>query len=561
MVALLGLGAAACGSGGDGGGSRAVKFEVEPNDSPAQAVGLGSGRPGRGSLSAFGDVDFWSAELKQGNVIKVELFGARLDHSAWNAVGNVPRLRLWDRDGATVLLEHDASGNVANNGPWSAGKHDLDIPAWKVPADGKYYLSVQSDSPNTVGGDYVLRVRKLDTGLAPAQETEPKLVSGDNDTPDAAQVIQPSLLQGWRVDGEVDWFELELSQTSIAHLEVIGARNGVSAGDDSYLDPRLALFASDGTTLIQQDSDSLFDDPQLDVLLPAGTYLVRVDEDARSGDGAYFLSYRREALSGLVKEAEPNELSTSATSLAIGKIATGDMSAGDVDHYRINGFAGQLVAVQLWDATNSEVASDDVALTLLASDGTTPLPSGGGGGQQFQTTLLEVTGPFFVRVTSDGSPSPTSYHLRTTLLRQGAFESEVNNQTSQADAMDKSRRAAGVIDPPGDLDLFSFTANKGRLVTVYVYAGTGGAMSNGVPSLSGFGSELLPNLAIRDASGNTLAQSYTFLNANVSTEGVVDALPVAAASFVAPFSGKFFAKVSADDGGGGPNHFYLIEAR
>ncbi len=562
LTCLAGVAVSSC--DGDGGSSspRTVVSELEPNDTAAQARGLGSGRPGRGSLAAPGDVDFWAAKLKQGNLVKVEVYGSRLNQAAWDASGTIPRLKIWDRDGTTVLLEHDLSGLVAGNGPWAYGKHDLDIPLWRVPADGKFFFSVQSDSLGAVGGEYAITVRKVANNLAQTVESEPIQVSGENDTFATAQALDPSLLHGWHVDNEQDWYEITIPGPSIAHLEVVAYRNGVVRGDDSYYDPRLAIFASDGTTLVQADSDSAFADPRLDTALDAGTYFVRVDEDGDAGDGQYFLSYSRESLQSAADEVEPNDATATATPTGYGKLAEGELAvATDVDLFRFPGFAGQMVALQLWDESNSNLADDDVSVTLLASDGVTAVPVGGGGGQQIRTALLQSTGNYFIRVEPDASFASTKYHLRVQLLRQAGFESEVNNTTAQADKSDSKKRAAGAIDPVGDLDIFSFKAGKNRLVTLQIYASAAASSSNGFPALSGFGSDLQPMISIRDASGATLAVSHTVLVNTIGSEGVVEGLPVAAVSFVSPATGMYFAKISADDGTGGSSHSYLIELR
>ncbi len=554
LTALL----CACSDGGGSAGKRTVIQELEPNGSAQQARSLRAGRPGHGSLASIGDVDYWAAKLKQGSLVKLEVFGTRLDQATWDNRDNLPRLRVLDRDGTSVLLEHDFSGQVATAGAWGYGKHDLDVPLWRVPADGTYYISLENDDPALAGGDYAVSVRAVPNELDQAAEVEAAKTSGGNDTFATAEKLKPSLLRGWHVDGEADWYEVDIPQTSIAQFEVVAYRNGVVEGDDAYFDPRLSLFESDGATLVQADSDSLFADPQLATELAAGTYFLRVDEDGGAGDGTYYLRYKRESLQGSVGESESNDDAASADSIGLGQRVKGELASGaDVDYYRFAGKAGQQIALQFWDVTNSNVAVAEIGASLLGSDGLTPLEVDGTGGQQVRSTMLLADGDYYVRV--DGAATP--YRLRVALLRQSGLESEVNNLTSEADPFGSSKRMAGVIDGPGDLDVFSFPSKKDRLVTVQVYASASVAQSGGVPALGGFGSSLQPLISIRDIDGETLAVTSTLNSFNVGTEGVSEAIPVAAVSFIAPAKGMYYAKIQAENGGSGPDHSYLIELR
>src|SRR4029450_6590684 len=104
-----------------------------------------------------GDVDCFAIQLAAGKIVRFELFGTRNDQGGWDGNTNIPRLTVLDTDANAnaKLLEHDYSGNFSDG--WSHGFHDLDMPMFKVPASGIYFVAVTQDNQAVGGGSYIMR--------------------------------------------------------------------------------------------------------------------------------------------------------------------------------------------------------------------------------------------------------------------------------------------------------------------------------------------------------------------------------------------------------------------
>src|SRR5262249_14425359 len=140
--------------------------ETEPNNTTGTATALPIGTPGTGDLATPGDVDVWSFAATAGQIVQIEVFGARRDFAAWHAGNNVARIRVLGPDGTTYLIGHpDLS-------IWFWGTHDLDIPAYKVATTGTHYIELTQHTPARAGGRYVVRVTTRDFGSLQS-ESEP----------------------------------------------------------------------------------------------------------------------------------------------------------------------------------------------------------------------------------------------------------------------------------------------------------------------------------------------------------------------------------------------------
>jgi hypothetical protein len=554
----------ACGGGGGGGGG-GKKFIVEtggPNDSANQAQKIPLHRDCVGSLSTLGDVDYWSVNLSAGSYVQIELLGTRLGQATWFSGDTVPRVTLVEKDGATPLLRHDFIGNVATAGPWGWGKHDLDLPMWRVPSGGEYFLRFECDDPNVAGGLYAFEVRKVSAPGAQL-ETEGTGISGLNDTAATAQPINPGMVHGWHVDDENDFYSFTLAAASRLEVEVFCYRNGVHRNDTSYADLQVNLVDSTGTTVLRSMDDAAFSDPLISQLLPAGSYFLDVTDSAADGDAEYLMRVEISGIGSAISESEANDTAATADSLAKDQLLQGALSTPtDEDYFRISGSAGEMVRVRLWDEDNGSLSTmvDDVEVELLAGDGTTVLDTGGDGELEVHTVILQAPGSFYVRLRPDASPATTDYYLRVESVLTSAYESEINNTISTADKLNSQGRAAGVIGTPGDLDVFSFKTKGNRLVTIDVYAGQEGAGSDGFSDFSDFGSDLRPLLRVLDSNGFAVAASAAN-SLLVGTEGVVTGLPVGTVSFIAFTGGTYYVEVSSAAGESGSDQYYVIDKR
>jgi hypothetical protein len=552
----LGAGlAAACGGGGGGGGGGqpSILAESEPNDTTATADMLVLGRPAAGTLAAAGDVDCFSVDLIAGRYVRVELFATRLDQEGWDAAANVPQLTLLAPDGVTSLLAHDPDDAFSDG--WGWGRHDLDFPLYRVPANGTYFLRLAQADPLLPGARYAVRA-VYETHPAAVAEFEPVGTSGANDTPNTAQDIQPGVVHGFHVEGDLDYYAVTVAAPTIVRFEVQSYREGVHDGDDGYFDPALQLFDANGSSVLAFDDDSFFFDPAIHfALVDPGTYFLEVGECCGVGDGDYLLLYAS-APAGGATETEPNDLTAQADPIAYGGAVSGSIDAGETDLFTFAGTAGDMVRIQVFDGFNTQDEADFVTVEVLAPDGTTLVPTGGFFELQTVTTILQEDGMHFLRVVPGGAL--TDYRLELSRFQSATRESEPNDTIATADAL--VTRAAGVVDAPGDVDVFRFDAPQDRLAVVAIYAGPSATGSDGFFEYSGHGSDLQPELTVTDGQGAVLA-TCTSNPASVFTESVTDGLPTAAVAFVPSSPGPFYVHVESAFGTGTATHTYVVERR
>jgi hypothetical protein len=541
--------------------------ESEPNDTVATADFMPLNHAAQGTVAAPGDVDVWSFDAVSGEVIRIDLHASRVDQPGWDGACNAPRLTLIDRDGTTKLLEHDLSGNFSLG--WSGGRHDLDVPAFRIPASGEYFVQVTQDDPVAAGGEYALWVRAA--GVASlVLEAEAVGATGVNETPATAQAIgDPGsgtrTVLGFFVDGEADVYSFAVSAPSALSFEITAYRNGVFRADDDYVDPVLELVASDGVTVLDANDDAYFRDAALSyaVTMP-GTYFLRVVESAGSaGDGAYYLAYRRTPL-GSVTEGEPNDVAAQADAISYGQVRAGTTSAADPDLWRFTGTAGDMVEVWFFERENRQGAVADVTFDLLLSDGATVLSADrddGPGDLHVLRAILPTSGTFHVRAL--GAAAVTPYALRLLRARSAQRETEPNDTQPTADPLDGSGRAAGTIGAGGDADFFRFAVAAGELVTLSCYAEQQVPPgSDGARFLSGHGSTLRPVFTVFDAGGGVVGSSvFTPPALCTTTESVTDGLPCVTVTFVAPTSGTYAVAVEDEAGAFGPTATYVVERK
>lgn len=113
-------------------------FEVEPNETRANASPVELPLAFNGIIQADGDVDFFKFTAKKGQVFDVECYGRRI-RSALDPVMN-----LYRADGGSI------GGNDDSRGPDSYIR-------FTVPADGEYFVRI-TDHLKRGGPDYVYRI-------------------------------------------------------------------------------------------------------------------------------------------------------------------------------------------------------------------------------------------------------------------------------------------------------------------------------------------------------------------------------------------------------------------
>ena len=341
------------------------------------------------ALSVITDTDFWRIDLVEGQIIRVELFGTRLnqggdsddrpeatsygwDQTPLDGYTNVPRLTLW-RDvglGIVKLNEHTFANRTIPDSSygWTWGGHDPDFPGVRIPETGTYYLSVTPEFEGP-GADYAVCVRQLPMVPTQFEAEQPPDDDPSNDGTEIAELLSPvdgALLVGRHTSaGDQDYYRLDFTSPDpvIVCASVLAYRNGVFMDAGAYYPPRLKLLDPDGGALNgtgnedgNQTGRIFFDDPAFcfkaypgrfeDEGNPIGpdnpmSYFLRVDtprpENDRWSDAAaeYFLSVELRPLSEAVQESEPNgfdeEPETEAELLALADpVAYGDLIAGNI---------------------------------------------------------------------------------------------------------------------------------------------------------------------------------------------------------------------------------------
>ncbi len=558
-------------SGSSGGGDDAtpltVVAEAEPNNDAANAGAIALTRPVAGELSTVGDEDWWSVELAAGDIIQVECFAARLDHASWDAAANAPQLKLFDTDGATELLGHypvGATPPLPTEGAsslWSWGVHDLDIAMFRAPASGTYYLRVNGADPLAGGGEYALVVTRNNIP-ALQLEDESAVAPGSNDSFATAEALATGVLYGFHVDDESDYYSFTIAEPSFVNFELVAHRNGIADADGEYYDSELELYDTDGTSVLHSNDDTYFYDSSIQYWIATpGTYYLNVTECCGEGDAPYFLRYTRSSRSSVTPEAEGNNAVGSAQPFTAGELIDADTITGDDDYYAIDALAGDVIFVRLFDAQSRQDSAENVAISVLQPDGVTSAPINFAD-KQVATFLVTVDGLYYVYC-STGAAFNADYAIEATLYRSNSFEAEPNNDGGSAGAFNSSGYAAGVIATLNDEDWYSFSAGADRLVTISAVADSESfASSNGFWNFSSWGSQLAPKLEVFASDGTTLlASSVSAAPAFLTTESVVDGLPLMGVSFIAPAEGTYFVRVTSDDSTFGDDMFYALRKR
>lgn len=175
-------------------------------------------------------------------------------------------------------------------------------------------------------------------------------------------------------------------------------------------------------------------------------------------------------------------------------------------------------------------------------------PAGGKIGEETEVTFIGDAGGVFSRkiklpaeaiddyqlfAEDDGGISPSGNPFR--LFEHGnAFEKEPNNSTKEASPAELPLAFNGVIQEPGDVDYFKFTAKKGQVFEVECYGRR-------------IRSALDPVMNLYNAKGGGIAGSD-------DSRG-----PDSYVRFTAPADGDYFVRVTDHLKRGGPEFTYRIE--
>jgi hypothetical protein len=191
----------------------------------------------------------------------------------------------------------------------------------------------------------------------------------------------------------------------------------------------------------------------------SGTYVVRVRATNNSAVGSYNLNF----------ECLYPEQSPDAVALGCGALAFGTLEArAEVDLYSFTGSSGQLIALTL--ASTGGFATNTGSLSVTA---TLFAPSGALVGSVRSNSqanfVLPATGTYVVRAHATNLATTGSYNLN--------FECLYPEQSPGTFALGCGALASGAIAASGEVDLYSFVASAGQLISLTL-ASTGGFATN-----------------------------------------------------------------------------------
>jgi hypothetical protein len=319
----------------------------------------------------------------------------------------------------------------------------------------------------------------------PIREREP------NDTAAGAQPVTTLTSVGGVIstgsDADLYAFRAELGEILQADLLARGFRAGSQPGSD--LSARLSLLDTDGATVLIEDvSIGDYDDPFLEYEFTAsGTYYLKItDQLGTGGPGHIYI---------LAVEREQQFIADPAVRLTPPVLPSIDAlihPPGDLDEYKFQGTAGQVVTLDIDSAVFNPVnPAAETIITLLDNGGTVLAQDSYDPVNDPVDPLLQYTLPatdtYRVHVQERRNyvgTTATFYQLSVDL-----GPATDNNGFSTASPVVLPRSVSGTVYPPGDVDYYGFSL--GGAVT----------LSADLDAVEGLLSFLTGTLSLHDASG------------------------------------------------------------
>jgi len=537
----------------------------------------------------------------------LEIFATRRDRETqgaigtWANFGTIPLLHIY-RPGTTpgtldLYLEQDFSGALGgglfNWEDYGWGKQDLDIPVFRIPADGDYYISVTTDNLG-FGSVYSLRLKNI---------TIPGLVDDiapatNNTTPtNACDITNGATVYDHYTDAVPNYYKFTVPEVTptIACFEVTAFRNGRFMGDIDYFDPSLILYngldpipaaiLADGLGDIDID-DYVFSDPRLCYkLTTAGDYLLEVNDAGSDGSSDYFLSFTANtAILPALEEAGgvgiTNNIPADAEVIAYNTTTTEDVGgvADSADFFKFLATPGDLLELQVFDGTNSDDETNGVFVELFAPNPAEVLWASAPAADTNTKTKYYVTGPgaftirsilhadaganqvnnyYYLKFTAPNNSTKYTFSLKNLREASSGIANGYTVEQKQligndfpglnSETLDRNGFGAGMLDTT-DIDTFKIIPpTAGTLVTINVYAKA--PLSGKAHDLDGFGSTLQPIVTV--LSGDTTIElakaTYTSPSIHqIPAEGIVDPAPTFTVSYLSNGEPNNYIKIESE---------------
>jgi len=287
--------------------------------------------------------------------------------------------------------------------------------------------------------------------------------------------------------GDFDYYAIDLEAGTVVDLDVDASELG------SAIDPVIALFDVDSTTILAWNDDAGSLDSRIVFALPAsGRYFVGITDLGLRGGSNY--TYTLKFGSTTFTDTEPNDVPANATPITLGDTATGAVhSPGDIDYYAFDVPSPMMVVItaETWDYGSYL----EFSLTLFDTDGTTALtqldPYSGYPRIQH---MLEASGRYFMAISS-AYGNTGMYRLATEAMEPGPgdptslFASNVGAPRRMAAAetgdlyvIDDSQSRIVRVDATGRVS--AFASDFGYLIDL-VFGGNGELLVSGFDYQSG----------------------------------------------------------------------------
>lgn len=339
--------------------------------------------------------------------------------------------------------------------------------------------------------------------FATVEEDERSPRDGRNDKREAAQaVLLNSTVLGRMIEPtDVDTYRIEAKQGQRLSAEIEAVRLGV---DQGIPDLHLAVLDADGKRLIAADDSALFlQDPVVSLVAPKdGTYFVEVRHTTYSSNNDVYRLHIGTFIRPTGLYPAGGQVGQELTVRVIGD-PKGESSQ----------------TVKLPELPNSEAASRDFRFVAVDAESNVPTPT--------PNTLRVSPFPNVLEVEPNDS---VEAQLPTAVALPVAFN--------------------GIIDKPGDVDCFRFTAKKGERFKIHCLANTLGSPLDPTIWVKQVGAKGNPQRAT-DSRANQLGYP-PFGGMNRDTlDPILD--------FTAAADGEYVLGVEDDRGNGGADFVYRVE--
>lgn len=440
---------------------------------------LSLGQALTGSLERSGDTDWYRISLTAGHY---QITGRGADSS----VGTLAD---------PVVILRDANG-TALGGDDDNGTGQEALALISVSQAGDYYVEMRSGDDGT--GTYELQMTALAND-----------VPGDSSTT-STLATAGSISGTVDIYGDADWYRFDVTSGQSYHIDLKGApSNAGTLGD-----PFLALYDSDGSTLLALDDDSGTGlESQLTYTASSTETLFVAAAAYGTGTGTYTLS--TSSLSGVTDDYSADINTTGAA--AIGGSVSGTVNyTGDDDWFALDLPANTAVTIALAGSGASPLSRP--TLSFYAATGTqiNGYSASVDGGSASLTTIGGDTASR-VYIGASAASGTGGYAVSVT-----AISDDYAGSAATTGTVTTTTSATGSLELGGDTDWFAMTVTAG---SVYTFA------------LAGSGNNALadPLLRLYDANSMVLAQ-----NDDASTGSLNSAITYAPA-----VSGTIYASAEA----------------